>query len=116
MKSGRWVGRLLAALLALPALYLAAALIGSLVPVNRGWREAAQGTTIYLADNGVHADIIMPVDAQGLDWRPLIPERDFAAPDPGARWIAFGSGGQPVALNPPASVDLTARRVRPTAA
>ena len=44
-----------------PALYLAAALIGSLVPVNRGWVEPADGTTIYIADNGIHADIIMPV-------------------------------------------------------
>src|SRR5437016_8881092 len=79
MKAGKWVGRVLAALLSLPALYLVAALIGSLVPVNRGWAEAAQGTTVYLADNGVHADIIMPVEAQGLDWAPLIPKRDFAA-------------------------------------
>src|SRR3954453_17413211 len=65
-KSGKWVGRVLTALLAVPALYLAAALIGSLVPVNRGWTEAAHGTTVYIADNGVHADIIMPVAAQGL--------------------------------------------------
>ena len=72
-KSGKWVGRLLTAILAIPALYLAAALIGSLVPVNRNWTEPAQGTTIYIADNGVHADIIMPVEAQGLDWRPLFP-------------------------------------------
>ena len=66
-KSGKWVGRLLSALLAVPALYLLAALAGSLIPVNRGWIEPAQGTTIYLADNGIHVDVIMPIAAQGLD-------------------------------------------------
>src|SRR5947209_18316611 len=57
--AGKAVGRLITAVLALPALYLAAALVGSIVPVNRGWAEPKQGTTIYLADNGIHVDIIM---------------------------------------------------------
>src|SRR3954453_16586834 len=72
-KAGKWVGRFLTALLVLPALYLAAALIGSLVPVNAGRREPAEGTTIYIADHGIPADITMPVKAQGLDWSSLIP-------------------------------------------
>jgi len=108
-KAGRWVGRLIAALLALPALYLAAALIGSLIAVNRGWSEPAEGTTIYIADNGIHADIVMPVQAQGLDWRPLIPKSDFAAPPPDARWIAFGSGERRVYLDTPTWWDITPR-------
>jgi uncharacterized protein (TIGR02117 family) len=108
---GKWVGRLLTALLALPALYLAAALAGSLIPVNADWREAGQGTTVYIADNGVHADIVMPVEAAGLDWAPLIPATDFAAPDPGARWIAFGSGEERVYLNTPTWWDITPRTI-----
>ena len=110
-KSGRWIGRLIAALLVLPAIYLLAALIGSLIPVNRGWTEPPKGTTIYLADNGVHADIIMPVDAQGLDWAPLVPGNDFAAADPTARWIAFGSGEQRVYLETPTWWDITPRTI-----
>lgn len=102
---------MLTAVLALPALYLVAALAGSLLSVNRGWQEADEGTTIYLADNGVHADIIMPIRAQGLDWRPLIPVTDFAAVDPAARWISFGSGEQRVYLNTPTWWDLTPRTV-----
>src|SRR4051794_34145533 len=65
-KPGKWVGRIVSAILAVPALYLVAALIGSLVSVNGGWREAAEGTTVYMADNGIHSDIIMPVKALGL--------------------------------------------------
>ncbi len=106
-KAGKWVGRLLTLLLIVPALYLIAALIGSLMPVNRGWTEPADGTTIYIADNGVHADIIMPVRAGGLDWTPMIPNRDFAAADPNARWIAFGSGEQRVYLDTPTWWDIT---------
>jgi uncharacterized protein (TIGR02117 family) len=110
-KPGKWVGRLLTAILAVPALYLVAALIGSLVPVNRGWTEPSRGTTIYIADNGIHADIIMPVKAQGLDWAPLIPRNDFAAADPTARWIAFGSGEERVYLNTPTWWDITPRTI-----
>jgi uncharacterized protein (TIGR02117 family) len=106
-KSGKWVGRLLTVLLALPALYLTAALIGSLVPVNRGWTEPAEGTTVYLADNGVHTDLIMPLDAQGLDWRPLLPPSDFERVDPDSGWIAFGSGERHVYLDTPTWWDLT---------
>jgi len=108
-KRGKWVGRLLTAILALPALYMAAALAGSLIPVNRGWTEPSNGTTIYLADNGVHVDIVMPIAAQGLDWRPLIPSGDFARIDPNAGWIAFGAGERRVYLQTPTWWDLTPR-------
>jgi hypothetical protein len=69
------------ALAIVPFAYLMAALIGSLVPVNRGWSEPDDGVTIYIANNGLHSDIVMPVEAQGLDWTPFLPKSDFAAPD-----------------------------------
>jgi uncharacterized protein (TIGR02117 family) len=108
-KRDKWFGRLLSAMLVVPALYLAAALIGSLVPVNRGWKEPARGTTIYLADNGVHVDLLMPIAAQGLDWRPLLPPRDFATVNQAASFIAFGSGERRVYLDTPTWWDLTPR-------
>jgi uncharacterized protein (TIGR02117 family) len=108
-KAGKWVGRILAGILALPALYLAAALIGSLIPVNRDWTEPSEGTTVYIADNGIHADIIMPVNADGLDWTPFVPMSDFARPDPEAVWIAFGSGERRVYLDTPTWWDITPR-------
>jgi uncharacterized protein (TIGR02117 family) len=110
-QAGKRVGRAISLLLAIPALYLVAALVGSLVPVNRGWTEPADGTTVYLADNGIHADIVMPVSAQGRDWERFIPRGDFAAADPSARWIAFGSGEQRVYLNTPTWWDITPRTI-----
>ena len=104
-----WGRKLILALIAVPGLYLLAALIGSLVQVNRGWTEPAEGITIYIADNGVHADLIMPVSAAGLDWAPLVPRSDMAAPPPGARWIAFGAGERHVYLDTPTWSDITPR-------
>ena len=107
----KWVGRGLMLLLAVPALYLLAALVGSLVPVNRGWTEPAKGTTIYLADNGIHVDIIMPVSTQALDWAGVVPPSDFARIDPNAGFIAFGSGEERVYLNTPTWWDITPRTI-----
>ena len=110
-RAGEWVSRLLSAALAVPALYLVTALAGSLIPVNRSWTEPAQGTTIYIADNGIHADLILPVKAQGLDWAPLFPKRDFAHPPADAGWIAFGSGEQRVYLDTPTWWDIRPRTI-----
>jgi uncharacterized protein (TIGR02117 family) len=110
-KAGKWVGRLLTALLALPAVYMTAALIGSLIPVNGGWTEARAGITIYIADNGIHSDIIMPVRADGLDWAELLPTSDFAAVPPGSAWVAFGSGELHVYLDTPSWWDIRPRTV-----
>ncbi len=107
----RWAKRWWLLPAAIPALYLLAALAGSLIPVNRGWAETDRGTTVYLASNGVHVDIIMPVRAQGLDWTPLIPLADFADPPRQAQWIAFGSGEQRVYLETPRWRDITLRTI-----
>lgn len=92
--------------LAIPALYLIAALVGSFVPVNAGWREPERGITVYLADNGVHADLILPASAGGLDWRPLLPATDVRD-SRGANYVAFGAGERRVYLDTPTWADLT---------
>ena len=93
--------RILTVLLAIPAAYMLAALIGSVVPVNRGWSEPDEGISIYLADNGIHTDIIMPASAQGLNWAPLLP-----SPNPDTRWVACGSGEEKVYLETPTWWDI----------
>ncbi|MCY7279437.1 MAG: TIGR02117 family protein [Sphingomonas bacterium] len=101
--------RLALALAAFPGLYLLAAIIGGMIPINRGWTEPDQGITIYIADNGLHADLLLPVREEGLDWAPLVPRSDFAAPPPSARWIAFGAGERRVYLDTPTWSDITPR-------
>ena len=110
-QAGKWVGRALDLLLGVPALYLIAALAGSLIPVNPGWVEPANGIIIYIADNGIHADIVMPVRAQGLDWEQVIPKSDMAAAGPAANWVAFGSGEERVYLDTPTWWDIRPRTI-----
>ena len=104
----RWAWLLIAAV---PAAYLLAAMLGSLIAVNRGWVEPDQGVTIYLADNGIHTDIIMPARLGNLDWGPLVPKRDFAAAEPDAAWVAFGSGEERVYLETPRWRDIKPRTI-----
>ena len=99
--------RILLAIAAIPLAYLFAALIGALIPVNASWREPEQGITIYLADNGVHVDLILPANAHGLDWWPLVPKSDFEAAPADATWIAFGAGERRVYLETPTWSDIT---------
>jgi uncharacterized protein (TIGR02117 family) len=105
----RWPARIALALAAIPGLYLLAALIGGLIPLNSNWREPEQGITIYLANNGVHADLVLPANSQGLDWRPLLPKSDAANVPADAAWIAFGAGERRVYLETPTWGDLTAK-------
>ena len=108
---GYWLRQILLGLAILPALYFLAALVGSLVPVNAGWEEPEDGITIYIANNGIHADIIMPASVQGLDWEPLVPKRHFAAPGRDAQWVAFGSGEERVYLETPRWRDITLKTI-----
>lgn len=107
-RTRRWPRRILLGVLAVPFFYLAAALAGSVLAVNREWREPAQGITIYLADNGLHADLVLPVRAAGLDWAPLVPHSDMAGAR-GEQWIAFGAGERRVYLDTPTWADISPR-------
>ena len=104
-----WPRRILLGLVALPLSYLGAALLGSLIPVNPKWREPEAGIVIYLADNGIHADLVLPVRAAGLDWAPLVPRSDMADVAPTMQWISFGAGERRVYLDTPTWADITPR-------
>jgi len=104
-----WPRRLLLGFATIPLAYLGAALLGSLIPVNSGWREPEAGIMIYLADNGTHADLILPVRAAGLDWAPLVPRTDMTNVAAGANWVAFGAGERRVYLDTPTWADISLR-------
>lgn len=102
---------LLLSIAAVPLLYVLAALVGAVFPVNAAWTEPAAGQTIYFVSNGVHTDLILPAVAQGLDWRPLLPKDDFARTDAAAQWIAFGMGEKEVYLETPRWRDIRPRTI-----
>ncbi len=70
--------RLSAALIAFILLYMAAVWILGRVPVNTGFQHAGQdGIEICVAENGVHADLIIPLDAGNPSLRSLLPKEAF---------------------------------------
>lgn len=102
------IGATLLVLLALAALYLLAALGGSLVPANAGWREARAGVTIFVRTNGVHTWIMVPKVTAEMDWRPYVPGEHLRDPRWGAGdHVAFGYGNRTFYLETPTWGDLT---------
>lgn len=101
--------RVLAALAAIPLLYLLAALVGALVPRNAGWSEPDSGVLVFVRSNGAHADLVLPVRAAGLDWHLLAPPGHAAEADAAAGWIAIGWGQREFYLETERWADLTVR-------
>ena len=104
-----WLLRIALAIVALPLAYALAAVVGGLVSVNRDWVEPAGGTSIYLASNGVHIDLLLPVVAEGVDWRRTVDPADAARPPAHPRFVAVGMGDREVYLNTPNWSDVSAR-------
>ena len=83
------LARLTAAVL---AAYLGAAVILGLLPVNPGFRQAANGITIFVRTNGVHTDLVLPVKTSRIDWADQFPQAHFAGPVSQMSTIGFGWG------------------------
>jgi uncharacterized protein (TIGR02117 family) len=102
--------KIFAGLVAIPALYLSAALLLGTFPANRGWHEAERGVPIFVMTNGVHTWLMVPAVNQDMDWRPLVPGEHLRDPRYGAAdHVAFGYGNREFYLNTPTWSDLNPR-------
>ena len=100
--------RVIAAVLAVPIVYLLAALLFGYVPANGRWVEPKHGVTIFLRTNGVHTWIVVPKVTPEMDWRLFAPGADLKDP----RWeagnyVALGYGNRTFYLETPTWGDLT---------
>ena len=98
--------RLVALLLAPIGLFFASAGLLSHVPVNNSWREPADGVTVYLASNGVHTGIVLPVTAAGIDWRERVRASDLPDTSLAGKWLMFGWGDRDFYRNTPTWSDI----------
>ena len=105
----RWTRRGAFAIVAVLGLYVVGALVLGLIPINRDYSPADAGVPIYLATNGVHADILVPANTETVDWREEYPSRLFPNVDPRQDYIAFGWGDRGFYLNTERWADLTAQ-------
>lgn len=105
MKSLR---RLLLALATLMVCYFCAVLLLGLVPSHPDFRSRPDGVPVWLDSNGVHSGVILPIAAEGIDWRMEFPPQHTLSGRqlPGWDSIEFGWGSRSFFLNVPDWSDL----------
>src|SRR4051812_5134832 len=82
--------RALLPFLAIPSLYILAALLLGMIPANADWHEARDGVRIFVRTNGVHTWVMVPTVSPDMDWRPLVPGSDLKDPRWGrGNYVAF---------------------------
>lgn len=86
-----------------------AALAGALIPRNVGCEEPAQGVLVFVRTNGVHADVVLPARAAGVDWYDLLPPEHVRNPALAGGWVGIGWGQREFYLETERWADLTAR-------
>ncbi len=81
------------------ALYLLAALGGSLLPANQDWQNPDDGIQLFIETNGLHTGIIMPIWSDVHDWTPLIRPEHLQNPSRYGSHILVGWGHEGVYRN-----------------
>ena len=96
------------ALATIVALYLLAALAGSLLPANPDWQSPDDGIELFVETNGLHTGIVMPIWNEIHDWTPLVRPEDLADPSRYGSHILVGWGHEGVYRNTRTWQDLRA--------
>lgn len=97
LKLGKWLG--LSILLFL-LLYLSAFLILPLIPAYTPNRAGEKNKQVFVSDNGVHCDIILPIQDLADD---LLDQLVY---HPGTQYLAFGWGDKGFYLDTPTWAEL----------
>lgn len=91
-------------------LFAFSAWIGSAIPRNPEWSEpdpSAQRTIpVLIGHNGVHTEIVMPLVSAEMDWRPVFPANDIAAPFRPYTHVSVSWGARTFFLETPTWSDL----------
>ena len=87
--------------LILVGLYLLAATVGGLVTVNRNQVIASSGIDIYLLNNGIHTDLVVPIVTPERNWRDILPIQALEIIPGFHDYLAFGWGDREFYLSTP---------------
>ncbi len=80
-------------------------LIG-LIPVNNDFKATPDGVEIFVISNAVHADLVMPIRHETIDWRERFPSECFVGNTDDATHVAIGWGDKGFFLETPTWADL----------
>lgn len=83
--------------------YLLIALFGAIIPV--GNLHSNGEVIIYVQSNGVHTDVILPVNTEVVNWLDFIPIEDYPA-DVQCEYVVIGWGDKGFFLDTPTWADL----------
>jgi uncharacterized protein (TIGR02117 family) len=95
---------------ALILLYALIVLVG-LIPVNNDFEPTPDGVEIFIVSSSVHADIILPIRTETVDWRDHLRADDFSGDTSWATLAAFGWGDKGFYIGTPTWGDLRASTV-----
>ena len=105
LRRGLW--RAIQFLLLAVALDAAIVVVG-LIPVNNDFKPAADGIEIFLTSNLVHADVVLPIRSDVIDWSEHFPASCFGGDTRHATHVAIGWGDKGFFLETPTWSDLRA--------
>lgn len=66
----------------------------------------AKTMNVYILTNGMHADLVLPIKTNMMDWSKKVPFSNVASQSSHYQWIAFGWGDKGFYLNTPTWADL----------
>ncbi|WP_413532711.1 TIGR02117 family protein [Empedobacter brevis] len=95
----------LGVLVLLIVVYLLAAVLLPLIPVNKQKEKTNDQITAYILTNGMHTDIVVPVKSEVIDWSTIVPFSDTKSKKE-YNYIAFGWGDKGFYLDTPEWKDL----------
>lgn len=93
-KGLKWLGGSLALLVLVIVAYGLVAMALGHIRTNRDFRDAAQaeGVEVFLESNGIHTDIVMPIQSPVLNWATVLPLDELAGGDARLDHLAVGWG------------------------
>jgi uncharacterized protein (TIGR02117 family) len=86
------------------ASYILLLLLG-LIPVNNDFEPDPDGIEVRFSSGAIHADIILPIATESIDWREHIPAESFAGDTSQAVLIAIGRGDKEFLIETPTASD-----------
>lgn len=102
----RYILEFVAAVVVVIVLYVIVAMGASMIPVNTNQPDPSGEYMIYIRSNGVHTDIVMPVQNELVNWRDLVDPAHTRAGDMDLKYVAFGWGDLEFYENTPEWNDL----------
>lgn len=105
-KTFKILGKILLGLVVFVVLYLLSALILSNITVNSDDPDPKEEVTVYIKTNGVHTDIVVPIQNEFKDWSEKVQFSHIKSQDSTMQYIGFGWGDKGFYLNTPEWADL----------